>query len=269
MDKNGGLLEASALKRSEEALKIFSAELSQSEIEVVATAAARKARNADQLAEMVKKHLGSPMRILSGEEEAIWSQKGARIAAESVFGKEESFSFIDLGGASTEISFSEENSPRHSFPVGAVSLLEALGLDEIPTSDSRWLDAKKSLSSQFEQLPMTVLENFSRQRTRRAIAVGGTLVIAAQVATCQDPVRRNDFGILCRRSEFAKFNENLRLLDREDRQKLSGMEPGREDIMTGGLLALDYLLMKLGCEEVFVTSWGLRHGLLFGKASNR
>jgi exopolyphosphatase / guanosine-5'-triphosphate,3'-diphosphate pyrophosphatase len=266
MDLNGGYLEKSALLRTDEALKLFSKELINAQIEVVATAAARKAKNVEELKKIVKNRLNAETRVITGAEEALWSQRGAKIAAHAVFGENQPLAYIDLGGASTEISFSESNSPSHSFSVGAVSLMEGLGLDTIPTDDETWAAARKKLPSFFDSKILRDLSQFSKtQKNRISIAVGGTLVIAAKLAT-QDPKNVTDYGIICKREVLGELNERLRPLSREERLALPNMAPGREDLLNGGLLALDFLMNALGSEQTLITPWGLRHGLLFANS---
>jgi exopolyphosphatase/guanosine-5'-triphosphate,3'-diphosphate pyrophosphatase len=262
MSDDHPFLSDGALDRTKKALGSFAKKLQGMDITVVATAAARRAKNADQLAQIVQDTLGVPMRIISGSEEAELSRRGASLAAAAVFPKERDFGFIDMGGASTEISFSDKSGPKHSFPSGAVIFLERLGLTQIPASDETWAQARQGISSFFQGADFSRLRDFARKGQRQWIAVGGTLMIAAKIAASSK--MKSLYGVLARKDELTALNERVRKMPVEARLQLEGMEKGREDILCGGLLALEFLLTEFQSHSVFITGWGLRHGILFG-----
>ena len=265
LSEGGGMISEAALARTQLALQEFATALAGIPIEVVATAAARRAKNSEQLAKIVEATLKSPMRIISGNEEAELSRKGASIAARAEMSAEKEFLFVDMGGASTEISFSSLQAPKHSFPCGAVTFMEKLGLGEMPNSDKTWDQAKHSLQPFFPVAEFAPLKAYAQTlKNPPMVAVGGTLVIAAKIASGLKNFP-SPYGILVTREKLALLNEKVRLMDQSERLKLEGMETGREDILCGGLLAIDYLMKNFAAENLFITGWGLRHGLLFGQ----
>src|SRR5580700_1897912 len=92
----------------------------------VATSALRRAENGEEFAERVQALLGVPLRVLSGEEEAAASYRGALTALGELRG--ERVAVVDAGGGSTECAVGTSVSPEKviSCEIGAVRLTEAV-----------------------------------------------------------------------------------------------------------------------------------------------
>ena len=92
-------------------------------LRVFATSAARDAQNADELAAAMEKACGTKLQVISGEQEAEWAFRGAmtnpKLAREPVL-------LLDVGGGSTQFILGQDDQIhfRHSFPLGAVRLME-------------------------------------------------------------------------------------------------------------------------------------------------
>jgi len=262
LEKNGGYFEASSLASTEAALKEMAASFKvQRKIEkitVIATAAARNARNSAELSALVQKYLSVELKIISGQEEALWSMKGAQQAARQQF-PNASFVFLDIGGASTEIGFLEPHFEAHSFNGGALRCHEGLGLDKIPVPNEVWNEARIEIKKYFpEEDFRKLLQNYS-PNSYRAVAVGGTLLLATEF--CEALLSGTE-GKLVSRKELEDLSHRLRVKSLRDRKAMSGMDADRADILPAGILVLTSCLARLGQEEVFVTHWGLRHGVL-------
>jgi exopolyphosphatase / guanosine-5'-triphosphate,3'-diphosphate pyrophosphatase len=261
LESNGGYFEKSSLEASELALIGIAQNLKTRSLEklrVVATAAARNAQNPEDLALLVNKHLRVELEIISGEEEALLSMRGAQQAARQHF-PNTPFVFLDIGGASTEIGFLEPEPLAHSFQGGALKCHEGLGLNKIPVSDALWNEARIEIQRYFpEENFKKLLKNYD-PANYRAVAVGGTLLLATQY--CQ-PLVKNSEGTLVLRKDFEDLAQLIRSKSMRDRKSMSAMDADRADILPAGILVLTSCLARLGQHEVYVTPWGLRHGLL-------
>lgn len=262
LEKNDGYFEESSLEATEAALKEMSQTLKGNrkieKLRVIATAAARNAKNADRLSELVNKHLRVPLEIIDGQREALWSMKGAQQAARQQF-PGAAFVFLDVGGASTEVGFLEPHFEAHSFDGGALRCHEGLGLDKMPVSDAVWSEARINIKRYFpEEDFKRLLKNYSPD-SYRAVAVGGTLLLATEFC---EAILKGPEGTLVSRKELEDLSQKLRIRSLRDRKAMPGMDAERADILPAGILVLCMCLTRLGQDEVFVTSWGLRHGVL-------
>ncbi len=264
LDKNGGFLEPSSLALTRHALENIGRQLGAlqpacSRIFVAATAAARNANNSHELAQMVQEVLGVPLTVLSGQNEALWSMRGARMAAATALGSCSDALFVDVGGASTEVGFLDPEPIAYSFNAGAVKCHEALGLDTLPVTDATWAKAQSEISRFFPATQLDPLLKHSGGCRRPAVAVGGTLLMASRL--CPGSVEHQT-GIEVQASQLKTLNEELRRLDLEGRCAFPHIERSRADILCAGVLCLTYVLDAFHLENVFVTGWGWRYGLL-------
>ena len=94
------------------------------EIIVTATSAVRDAANKQTFMDLVLKETGLRVRLLSGQEEAVWTYKGALSVLEGL-DKHETF-VLDIGGGSTEIALGKYGilNQSHSYDMGCVRFTE-------------------------------------------------------------------------------------------------------------------------------------------------
>lgn len=231
-------------------------------IQVVATSAVRDCKNPEEIASRVRKLLGVDLRVLKGTDEAEISLRGAEAATQLRRGNIGGI-FVDVGGASTEVGMIEPQLFTHSFQAGAVRSHERLGLHVMPVSDATWAAAQARMPEFF---PDTMLTNY-KGAAKRCTAVGGSILVASRLAGASKApeVDGVSLGYDLRRQDLEAFNDQYRKLSLEERMKYPKMEAGRADVMCAGILCLTYVMKTLGIEELFVTEWGLRHGLLLGE----
>ncbi len=264
LDKNGGLLEAASLTLTRQALEAIGRQLGAlnpppERFFVAATAAARNAKNSHELAQMVQEVLGVPLSVLSGQEEALWSMRGAQMAATLALGSCSDALYVDVGGASTEVGFLDPEPLAHSFDAGAVKCHEGLGLDKLPVSDATWSAAKREIARYFPKKHLAPLLNHAGEWKRPVVAVGGTLLMASRL--CPGSVE-HETGIEVEADQLIALNEKLRTLDLEGRCALPHIDRSRADILCAGVLCLTHLLETFSLNKIFVTAWGWRYGLL-------
>lgn len=255
-----------SIAKTEEALREMRAQfdaLGKVEIVAVATSAVRDSVNPEEISARVQAILGVPLRVLSGDEEARFSIAGALTAARSGWGTERVL-FIDVGGASTEVGMAVPQFRGHSFRAGAVRCHEPLALDVMPVSDASWTQAQLRMADFFAPAEWEPLRAQLAPLPTQAVAIGGTLVLAAKLLRAQGRVRVAEVegGFRVSRADFESLNDELRRKSLEERLHLPYMVPGRADIVCAGILCLTHVLKLAGCQEVLVTEWGLRHGIL-------
>jgi len=206
----------------------------------------------------VEKTLSCPLQILSGDEEARYSMLGAAAASDDLLRGQPRL-FVDVGGASTEVGVLEPVINAHSFQAGAVRCHEALGLDQIPVSDRHWHQAQTQLLSVFNTPWSQQLKSWGPHVKVTGVAVGGSLLVAARAV---DAKAVGDIGYLLQTATLKQFNNYLRTMPLKERLEIPRMDPKRADILVAGLLCLTSVLDLFSIDNVMITSWGLRHGVL-------
>lgn len=180
-----------------------------------ATESLRGAGNGQETVSRIVSSAGFPLRILSGTEEAELSFKGAILGvpgADSVF---------DLGGGSLEIV---KEGMAYSFPLGAVRMASRFGEDD---------------GKVFSEIRGILGERFHSGRCSLA-GVGGTsssAVMMLKGIAVADYHPSKVHGQPVRAGELGSLVARLKMTPPGDRSSITGLEPGRADIIVAGLAA--------------------------------
>jgi exopolyphosphatase/guanosine-5'-triphosphate,3'-diphosphate pyrophosphatase len=221
----------------------------------IATSALRRAKNADAFITRVTEILGVPVRVLTGEEEATASYRGAVSALRLARG--ERVGVLDIGGGSTEYAFGTAAIPDGtlSCEIGAVRLTEAVpalggGDGAVPKSA---LERARSLAAEALE-PLRGCDPVDRM-----VLVGGTATtIAAVVRGAAGAVANYRLT----RADLAGELARLTGLDIEARKTVPGMQAQRADILPGGIVIIDTALDLLRADAAVATSADLLLGVL-------
>ncbi len=219
-----------------------------SRIAVVGTSAMRDARGGEVVKMAVNELFGVWPRVVSGQEEARLTFRGALSGMPARDGDAIVF---DIGGGSTEVVVGRMQplsvSLSESFDVGSVRLTERHGEDAAAIASS----AREA----FAKLPAIA-------PGAAPIGVAGTMTTLAAVELGLEPYDgARVHGYAMTRDALAAVVARLGRLDLEARRKVAGMEPKRADvIVAGGHIALA-LLDHWGARAVVVSDRGVRWGL--------
>jgi exopolyphosphatase / guanosine-5'-triphosphate,3'-diphosphate pyrophosphatase len=221
----------------------------------VATSALRRAENGEEFAQRVSESLGVPLRVLSGEEEAAASYRGALTAFDNL--RNERVGVLDIGGGSTEYATGDSPQPEKlvSCEIGAVRLTEA-----VPALAGRDGAAGDAAVAQARELAREALKPIAEPGAVERIAVvGGTATTAAAIvrgrATPPQSYRLT-------RADLQRTLERLLKITLEERKTVPGMRPQRADILPGGIIVLNTALEILGRDEAVATTADLLLGVL-------
>ena len=223
----------------------------------VATAALRDAANGPEVLTRLTEAAGAPVRTLSGEAEAEMAYRGVRagvaIGAEPVL-------VLDLGGGSLELAVGTgaQVAWAASTPLGA-SRLTGLLEDDPP----RKRDLKRVRATVDEHLDAHVA-TITGHAPATVVAVGGAVRALARVVAARRgawlPTSLNQVRMT--RVELEEAGDRLCALDLADRQQVEGMKSRRADHLHVAAVVVEQVLARLGVDEVVVSDWGLREGVL-------
>lgn len=221
----------------------------------IATSAVRRADNGKVFAESVHDLVGVPLTVLSGDEEAAASYRGAITAFGELHSEE--VGVIDTGGGSTEYAIGVGHAPERtvSCEIGAVRLTEAMpvlaGYDGILDLDT--IAKAKSIAR-------AALEPIVAFRKVAKVAfVGGSATTTASVVYG----KKTKFErILLSRADLQRTLVRLAAMSNKERRTVVGMKPHRADILPAGIIVLETALEMLGHETAIATTADLLVGYL-------
>jgi exopolyphosphatase / guanosine-5'-triphosphate,3'-diphosphate pyrophosphatase len=231
---------------------------------VIATSAARDAKNADELVEAVRRASGLRMEIISGNQEAEWVFRGVT-SDPRLHGR--SLLILDVGGGSTEFIVGDRghHSFRQSFPLGSVRLLETLRPGDPPSLADlagcrEWL---KKFFAQDVGPAMEPLLDDSTLRNATFVGTGGTTTILARMEKKMTDFDRNRIeGTVLSRPQVLEAMVHLWSLPLSMRRKLPGLPPNRADVIIMGVAIYEAVMQHFNLPELYVSTRGLRYGAL-------
>ena len=222
---------------------------------LVGTSPVREAANREEFLRRVEEETGLRMRVLTGNEEALYGVLGAlrSIEARSVL-------FFDLGGGSLELTYVDETRIRRilSLTIGALKLTSAFAGKDGTFS-------KKNRSRMAKQIAQTLPSRRELGLERDAVLVGTGGTLRAMARYDQDltnypfdKVHNYSIGFDAAQQMSREFLK----LKVTELDKLEAIGEGRSETIAAGALVVKTLMKKLDFTQVTVSTHGLRDGIL-------
>jgi len=262
------VLAPDAVDRGIEALRRLRqlADSAGAEVHAVATSAVREAGNRDEFLRRALDEAGVAVKVVSGAEEARLIHLGV-LQAVPVF--DQRHLVIDIGGGSTEIVVGEgaQVLEARSLKLGAIRLTERFLRSE-PVKPKALDDCRQYIRSFLAPSERAV------RRLGFDIAVGssGTIITTADIARGLrgEPPHTKASGAIINRDDVDAVVASLGgMKSNEERAQLTGLHPKRADIILGGALILEQAFVALGIEEMVLSDFALREGVLLDALQRR
>lgn len=222
------------------------------EIAMVATSAARDAKNGEELLAGLRRATGVEAEILSGQEEAELSYRSVAMD----FGEGPLWA-LDIGGGSTELILGERGKVRlsRSFDLGAVRLTERYISADPPSAEELGCIEKEATKA-FAQLGVP-------EPGATLVGIAGTVTTLAAIHLGLDAydgslVHGQRMGL----DEVRRLEARLAAIPLAERLRIPGLPAKRADVIVAGALILRVAMERLGFSEVVVSDRGVRWGLL-------
>ena len=262
VDKNKAF-HPDALDRTLKATALFAEEIARRRVERMrfcATSATRDASNRELFIDGVKALLGVAPEVISGEEEAALSFKGA---TRELRGVGAPYLVIDIGGGSTEFVFGSERVEfAKSQNIGCVRMSER-HFSSIPPQAEEIAGAKANIDEAIkgaaEIVPIT--------EAKTLIAVAGTATTVAAAALGLSTYDRHSIHLSRISAEKThQVSEMFLSLNRDEIAALGYMHPGRVDVIGAGSLVLSRILTLTGAEEFVASESDILDGMAWSLA---
>lgn len=246
-------LRPEAIERTLAALREYRALADQhgAELEAVATEGLRLAEDADAFLGPAAQVLGSPVRLISGDEEAELSYRS--VAQEHGDGP---LHVLDIGGGSTELVVGDglRVLDRRSHPVGSVRMTELHIHSDPPTPAEVEAVAAATRSSLATQVvaPLPELHGLAGTVT----TVGALLLLLDQYDRTR--VDGSRFAVW----QIEGLRDRLASMTLAERGRFPVLPPGRADVIVAGVTILVEALRHCGAQTLVIRDRGLRYALI-------
>lgn len=225
-------------------------ELSVDSFSPFATASLRNLANTEEVLDEVKKDLDIDIDVLEQVDEAFLGNVGIRSEINVDRGVT-----IDIGGASTEIVYFEEDGPREFINLSTGSLLlfreNVVGV----------LPKKKEIRAMEKSVIRELNSSSFSAKPKRLIGIGGTIrttgkVIADLWSNDEDRFTLND---------IYKLLDLIKDKNTETIRSIIRINPARIHTLIPGIIILKTVMERIGINSIEVSDKGLREGYLIYK----
>lgn len=245
------ILSESALERTRRVLSDYremALSYGESEIVVVATSAVRDARNRDEFVSRARAASGGSVAVISGADEARYSFLGATA---TLLDDGRPPVVLDIGGGSTELALESEGRVwGYSTDLGCVRLSERV-LGHGPVTPEAEEMARDLISEELARASEALTPLNTLRGRGRLVGLAGTVATLAQlVYRVSHYERAAVHHRTLTRDHVVEWRERLAALTPDERSRLVGMVPGREDVIVAGLLVLEGVMELLGVDDL-------------------
>ncbi|MEM9133122.1 MAG: Ppx/GppA phosphatase family protein [Actinomycetota bacterium] len=234
------------------------------EVTAVATSAVREAENQAEFVDRVQSELGLTIDVIAGQEEARLIHRGV---VHAVPVGDSRALIVDIGGGSTEFIITEgpELLEARSLRLGAIRLTQRffgkLGPNDVPGGKAinacrRYL--RTALSG--------VARDLGGHQPQLLIGSSGTMEAVAEMVAArrgEEPSTLNGFRFTA--DEVAEVVEVVFSMASAERNTIRGLDEKRYDIICGGILLISETMAAFGMEEIVISEFALREGVLFDR----
>jgi exopolyphosphatase/guanosine-5'-triphosphate,3'-diphosphate pyrophosphatase len=254
VDASGGL-HPDAVRRTLAAVRDYAELARGARVFGIGTSALRDAKDAHGFADQFAQQAGTPLVILSGEEEAASSFEGAACGLKAAGRKvPPALCVIDVGGGSTEFGLRARAGERPAYAslqIGAVRLTEKFFASDPPTS-GQIEQCRQAIRSALHELEGSLPRG-------TVVAVGGTANTAARMLQLVDEsaiaavadIPAADLGTLLK---------VVLSMPTRDRKRLHGLPEQRADIFPAGLMIIEEAVTIAGAATLVVSESDLLLG---------
>ncbi len=250
-----------ALRRCEEIARGFDAE-----VWAVATSAVREASNAAEFLRRSEDEAGVSVNVISGVEEARLIQLGV-LQSLPVF--DQQMVLIDVGGGSTEILFGRGADVRYarSLKLGSLRMTRRFFPDGVVEGNA----VQRCRKSIRARLAPAVHEAVGLGHDVAVASSGTAEALAAMAIAGEGGEVPSDMNaqVLTRKALAKVIDDLAGAATTDERKSLPGIDGARADILLGGALVLEQTCDAFGIDELTISDYALREGVLLDALARR
>ena len=223
----------------------------------LATSAVRDAANKAEFAAHILKETGLELSIISGDKEAQLIFDGVKLAFETIA---DDTMILDIGGGSNEFIQIKDNDVywKESYPLGMARVVE-----QFPISDPITLNEIETIEAYFEKGLSSLWSQLNGTATEKLIGCSGAFDTLADLIDHTSPGSKARVKQDISLHDFNSISKIILESTKADREKMTGMDPLRIEMIVPSFVFIRYVLKRLNIQCITQTDFALREGILF------
>ncbi len=260
---NKGIINKAAQARMFEALRQFRRTLDHYCVKpnatyVTATSALRNAKNKQRILKKIKEEVNFDVNVISGTEEATYIYYGVKTVLQL---DEKPYLIMDIGGGSVEFVIADKQQVfwKESFEIGAQRLLELF-----MTNDPITTEEVEKLYNYIKEKLVPLTQMVKKYAPQVLIGSSGTFDTLHEIDLQKQQIDRLNHPEEARfsRDAFLAIFKDFLHKDRTQRLAIPGMTAMRVDMIVVASCLLDFILETYQINEVKVSPYALKEGVL-------
>jgi exopolyphosphatase/guanosine-5'-triphosphate,3'-diphosphate pyrophosphatase len=226
-----------------------------------ATSAIRSAANGPEFVAEVRRQTGISVQVIPGNEEAALIYQGVRHGI--TLPAHESVLLVDIGGGSVEFVVADALRPKllRSLEIGGARMLA-----QFPGADPLLPAQQAAIRAHYAAALTPLLAEIRALGVRRMVGSSGSYeTLGGYIAYRQGNhlAEHNPHGYTFGVAALYPAIQTLVNTPREQRLRLPGVDASRVDMIPYGGLLVEYLAQELAIEEVTISGYALKEGILY------
>ncbi len=244
------------IQRGYHALKTFRTILDKfgvTKIKAIGTAALRTASNGPTFVKTVKEKYNIQIELIDGNREAELIYKGTILAVPF---EAKNYLIMDIGGGSVEFIIANQDKMlwSQSFPIGVAVLFKKFHHTD-PISPQEVNDLQVFLNDLLQPLYQALVQFPSTT----LVGASGTFDVLEFILAKDQPYTNHAFVQV---KDFAPLYLTLLQSTEAERYAMKEVPDTRADMIVVAIILIEFILKKVGIEELIVSNFALKEGIL-------
>lgn len=246
-----------SINRAKNAIADFRSQLEElqvQQLQIVGTAAMRRASNGPALKAHIEAELGVEVQIISGQREAELIAKGVQWESTDELNNA---LIMDIGGGSVEFIHLKDNNIvwLQSFPVGVAVLNTS-----VPSKDPIQQSDRLQIETFIEQHCQELQEYLGQVSISQFIGCSGSFELIPSIIEGQYPPVLQESVISM--SDFHQVKNRIYSCSLEERMQMDGLPPVRAELIVVAFVLMDWVLRQVAINDLQVAKYAVKEGLV-------
>ncbi|MCX7729102.1 MAG: hypothetical protein N2203_06500 [Bacteroidia bacterium] len=264
-------IDASGIERIKKVLSLYSDIITKHHVDetiALATSSIRTAKNQKEILNLIKDQFKIHVQVIDGEREAELIYLANQFAIKKcMIAASYPVLIMDIGGGSTEFIISDEKNLlwKKSFLLGMARII-----DEIKPHDPILHSDIENIHDYLDKILEPLIRQFHIFKPQALVGSSGVFdSIVEMIEANIRPLNRTESCCVITQHDFNQIYHDILPLPYSERLKYKGLIPMRADMVVVSFVLIDYILKKFSFENIIISHYSLKEGVVIEKLSQK